>query len=62
MDMSLVMSALAMQSANLQTNVDMQIMKNNNAAQKDAVQTLLGTGSPQANLGAGVGGQIDISA
>ena len=62
MDMSLVMSALALQSSNLQTNVDMQIMKNNNASQKETVQALLGTGSPQANLGAGVGGQIDISA
>ncbi len=62
MDMSLVMSALSMQSANLQSNVAMQIMKNNSNAQKEMVQTLLGTGSSQANLGAGVGSQIDISA
>jgi hypothetical protein len=36
-------------------------MKSNADAAKSEVQTLLGTPS-QANLGAGVGGNIDISA
>jgi len=64
MDMSLVASAMSAQSANLQTNVTMQIMKNNATAEKQDMQVLLGIpgGSSQANLGAGVGGQVDISA
>jgi hypothetical protein len=38
------------------------IMKSNADAEKSAAMTLLGAGSPQANLGAGVGGSLDISA
>ncbi len=38
------------------------MMKSNADAEKSAVMTLLGTGSPQANLGAGVGGNLDVSA
>ena len=37
-------------------------MKSNADAEKSAVMTLLGAGSPQANLGAGVGGNLDVSA
>jgi hypothetical protein len=65
MDMSLVASALAMQSANLQTNIVMQLMRSNAKAGAQTVQILLGTASgsaSQANLPAGVGGRIDIAA
>jgi hypothetical protein len=65
MDMNLVASALAAQSASLQTNIAMQVMKTNAKAEKDVVQALLGasSGAPsQANIPAGVGGQVDISA
>jgi hypothetical protein len=59
--MAMVTSMLAMQAANTQTQVATSIMKSNADAAKSEVQTLLGTPS-QANLGAGVGGNIDISA
>jgi hypothetical protein len=59
--MAMVTSMLAMQAANTQTQVGMSIMKSNANAEKSTVQTLLGTPS-QANLGAGVGGNLDISA
>jgi hypothetical protein len=64
MDMSLVLSALAMQSGNLQTSIATQIASNNARAEKEVVQALLGagTGSSQANLPAGVGTQLDIAA
>jgi len=64
MDMSLVLSALAMQSSNLQGNIATQLASNNAKAEKDVVQQLLGAaiGSSQANLAAGVGGQVDIAA
>jgi hypothetical protein len=35
-------------------------MKSNADAEKSAVMTLLGTG--QSNLGAGIGGNLDVSA
>ena len=62
MDMMAVVSAmLAMQAANTQTQVATSIMKSNADAEKSAVQTLLGTPST-ANLGAGIGGNLNISA
>jgi hypothetical protein len=63
--MSLVSSAMTAQSSSLQTNITMQLMTNNAAAEKQDMQILLGTpggASSQANLGSGVGGQVDISA
>jgi hypothetical protein len=62
MDMMAVVSAMmAMQAANTQTQVATSIMKSNADAAKSAVQTLLGTPST-ANLGAGIGGNLNISA
>jgi Putative motility protein len=62
MDMMAVVSAmLAMQAANTQTQVATSIMKSNADAEKSTVQTLLGTPST-ANLGAGIGGNLNISA
>jgi hypothetical protein len=62
--MAMVTSMLAMQAGNTQTQVATTIMASNSAAEKSDMQTLLGTpgGSSQANLGAGVGGNLDISA
>ncbi len=64
MDMSLVASVLAMQSASLHTNITMQLMASNARAEKQAVLTLLGASAPasSANLPAGVGGRVDIAA
>jgi hypothetical protein len=63
MDMSLVASIMTAQAGATQTQVATAILKSDNAAEKSAVQTLLGTGqSSPANLAAGVGGNLDISA
>ena len=60
--MAMVSSLLAMQAGNTQMQMAAAMMKSNADAEKSAVMTLLGTGSPQANLGAGVGGNLDVSA
>ena len=59
--MAMVSGILAMQAANTQTQVATSIMKSNADAEKSAVQTLLGAPST-ANLGAGIGGNLNISA
>jgi hypothetical protein len=59
--MAMVSSILAMQAGNTQTQVATSLLKSNADAEKSAVQTLLGTPST-ANLGAGIGGSVDISA
>jgi len=59
--MAMVSSILAMQAANTQTQVATSILKSNADAEKSAVQTLLGTPST-ANLGAGIGGNLNIAA
>jgi hypothetical protein len=63
MDMSLVSAALAAQAGNTQMQIAATIMKKNADAEKSAVLALLGAGdqSPQANLAAGIGGNLDIS-
>ena len=61
--MSMVTSMLAAQAGNTQMQVATTIMKSNADAEKSSVLTLLGAGSSsQANLGAGVGGNLDVSA
>jgi hypothetical protein len=60
--MSMVSGMLAAQAGNTQMQVTATIMKSNADAEKSAAMTLLGAASPQANLGAGVGGNLDISA
>jgi hypothetical protein len=66
MDMSLVMAALALQSGKVQTQVATDILKSNANAEKFAVQTLLGTGgqsaSSLANVTAGIGGNLNVTA
>ncbi|TMJ53194.1 MAG: hypothetical protein E6G85_09105 [Alphaproteobacteria bacterium] len=61
--MSMVTSLLAAQAGNTQTQVAVTILKSNADAEKSAVLTLLGAGTPSlANVGAGIGGNLNISA
>jgi hypothetical protein len=60
--MAMVTSMLAMQAANTQTQVATSILKSNADAAKSEVQTLLGGAPSTANLGAGVGGNLNITA
>jgi hypothetical protein len=62
----MVTGLLAAQAGKVQMQVAATIMKSNADAEKSAVQTLLGAAqqnmSSLANLGAGIGGSLDISA
>ena len=62
--MSLVSSILALQAGNLQQQISNSVIKSNLDEQKSAVQTLLGgqTAASTANLGAGIGGNLNIAA
>jgi hypothetical protein len=61
--MAMVSSMLASQQGALQSNVAATLMKQNADAEKSAVLTLLGAGQPSlANVGAGVGGNLNITA
>jgi hypothetical protein len=60
--MAMVSSVLAMQAGNTQMQVATSIIKSNNDAEKFAVQTLLGGQASTANLGPGVGGNLNITA
>jgi hypothetical protein len=66
MDMSLVTAALDAQTGALQMKVAATILKSNLDAEKSSVLTLLGAGnqsaSSLANVAAGIGGNLDISA
>jgi len=59
--MAMFSSVMALQAGNVQQQIATTMIKQNADAEKFAVQTLLGQPS-QANLGAGVGGNLDISA
>ena len=64
--MSLVSSLLAAQSGGVQMQVAATMMKSNADAEKSAVLTLLGAAqqsmSSLANVGAGIGGNLNVSA
>ncbi len=62
--MSMISSILAAQAGNAQMQIATSILKSNADAEKSAVQTLLGVpaASSQANLGPGIGAQLDVSA
>ncbi|WP_371423779.1 putative motility protein [Tardiphaga sp.] len=64
MDMALVASALAMKAAGTQQQISTSLLKSNADMEKNTVLTLLGGAqqASQANLGAGVGGNVDIAA
>jgi Putative motility protein len=60
---SLAMSLLAMQAGNTQQQVATSVLKSNLDAEKSSVLTLLGAGSSSlANVGPGIGGNLNISA
>ena len=61
--MSMVTGILAMQAGNTQTQVATSIMKSNADAEKSTVLTLLGAAQPSlANVGAGIGGNVNATA
>ena len=64
--MSLVSGLLAAQVGKVQMQVAATIMKSNADSEKSAVLTLLGaaqqSASPLANVGAGIGGNLDVTA
>jgi hypothetical protein len=64
--MSMVSSILAAQAGNTQMQVATAIMKSNADAEKSAVQTLMGAGgqnvSSLANVAAGIGGNLNVTA
>jgi putative motility protein YjfB-like len=63
MDMSLVAAIMAQKQGALQSQVATSVLKQNLDTQKSSVLTLLG-GAQQslANVGPGIGGNLDISA
>jgi hypothetical protein len=61
--MAMVSTMLASQQGALQSNIAATLMKQNADAEKSTVLTLLGAGQPSlANVGSGVGGNLNISA
>jgi hypothetical protein len=64
--MSMVSGMLAAQAGNTQMQVAATILKSNANSEKSAVLTLLGAAqqntSSLANVGAGIGGNLNISA
>ena len=59
----MVSSVLAAQAGNAQLQVATTILASNAKAEKSAVQTLLGAGTPSlANVAAGIGGNLNVSA
>ena len=64
MDMSLVTAALGLKAGAVQSQIGATILKNNADTERSTVLTLLGAAqsSSQANLGAGVGGKVDVAA
>jgi hypothetical protein len=62
--MSMVSGILAMQAGNTQSQIAATMIKSNADSDKSAVLTLLGAAqqSSQANLAAGVGGNLDVTA
>lgn len=64
--MAMVSGMLAAQTGALQMKVAASLMKSNMDAEKSAAQTLLGAAnqnaSSLANVAAGIGGNLDISA
>jgi hypothetical protein len=63
--MAMVSSMLTAQAGNTQMQVAATMMKSNADAEKSAVMTLLGAAQQSmslANVGAGVGGNLNVSA
>jgi hypothetical protein len=63
MDMSLITAALGLQNGKAQMDIATTILKSNADMEKATVATLLGGAQNSlANVAAGVGGSLDISA
>ena len=65
MDMGLVMAAMMQKAAALQQQISTSVLKTNLDAQKSNVLTLLDSAQQSlslANVGAGVGGNLNVSA
>lgn len=61
--MAIVSSMLTAQQGALQSNISATLMKQNADMEKSTVLTLLGAGQPSlANVGAGVGGNLNVTA
>ncbi len=61
--MSMVSGILAMQAGNTQMQIATTIMKSSADAEKSAVMTLLGGAQASlANVGSGIGGNINVTA
>ncbi|MFT4121833.1 hypothetical protein [Bradyrhizobium sp.] len=61
--MAMVSTMLAAQQGALQSNIAATLTKQNMDAEKSAVLTLMGAGQPSlANVGPGVGGNLNVTA
>lgn len=61
--MAMVSTMLAAQQGALQSNIAATLMKQNADMEKSTVLTLLGAGQPSlANVGTGVGGNLNVTA
>ena len=61
--MAIVSSMLTAQQGALQSNISATLMKQNADMEKSTVLTLIGAGQPSlANVGAGVGGNLNVTA
>ncbi|MDA9500680.1 MULTISPECIES: hypothetical protein [Bradyrhizobium] len=61
--MAMVSTMLAAQQGALQSNIAATLTKQNADMEKSTVLTLLGAGQPSlANVGAGVGGNLNVTA
>jgi hypothetical protein len=61
--MSMVTSILAAQAGNTQTQIATTLLKSNADSEKSAVLTLLGAAQQSlANVGAGIGGNLNVTA
>ena len=61
--MAMVSSMLAAQQGALQSNIAATLIKQNADMEKSTVLTLLGAGQPSlANVGPGVGGNLNVTA
>ena len=59
---SLALSLISMQAGNTQQQIATSVLKSNLDAEKSSVLTLLGASPSLANVGPGVGGNLNISA
>ncbi|AWM05203.1 hypothetical protein JQ580_13250 [Bradyrhizobium japonicum] len=61
--MAMVSTMLAAQQGALQSNISATLAKQNADMEKSTVLTLMGAGQPSlANVGAGVGGNLNVTA